>query len=124
MVLDFHGYQRKLDRKIEEIKGSANLLEENKNDILKFKNDCISEGLTIPRIEKLISSIYYLGLIFEKPFKSATNEDVKSLVGKIETNELANFVNRVSKCGKNEWSDWTKRDYRVVLKKFYKWLII
>jgi len=122
MVLDFHGYQRKLDRKIEEIKGSANLLEENKNDILKFKNDCISEGLTIPRIEKLISSIYYLGLIFEKPFKSATNEDVKSLVGKIETNELANFVNRVSKCGKNEWSDWTKRDYRVVLKKFYKWL--
>ena len=63
-----------------------------------------------------------MGLIFEKPFRNATNEDVKSLVGKIETNELANFVNRVSKCGKNEWSDWTKRDYRVVLKKFYKWL--
>ena len=108
MGLDFHGYQRRLESKLNKIRNSEGLCEENKSDILKFKEDCISEGLTIPRIEKLVSTIRELGLMLKIPFRSVTKEDIKGLVRGVETRE--------------KWSEWTKHDYKAILKKFYKWL--
>jgi integrase len=43
-----------------------------------------------------------------KPFFEATKEDIEKVVVSIEKNE--------------SWSEWTKHEYKVVLRRFYKWL--
>lgn len=107
MEVDIHNYKKKLERKLELIRKSK-IDKENKSDILKFYRNCIAEGLGIPRIEKLLCHLYYLSLMFKKSFRKAKKEDIVKLVEKIETNE--------------KWSSWTKHDYKMALKKFYKWI--
>ena len=43
-----------------------------------------------------------------KPLREASKRDIIELVGKIESNE--------------EWTAWTKQDFKVILRRFFKWL--
>ena len=41
------------------------------------------------------------------PFEEATKDDIVELIAKIE---------------RRNYAEWTKHDYKVILRKFYKWL--
>jgi len=91
------------------IKGlkQSSINETNKELILKFKDNCFADGLSKKRIIKYIYSLKRLSLWLNKNFNQADKDDIKLLVSKIEMSDYAN---------------WTKHDFKIAIKKFYKWL--
>ena len=106
---DIHRFKEKTERKIELLKTDTTVSERNKADILRFVNDCYAERLSHGRVYKLLYFLLSLSRMLGKDFADATKEDLKELIRKIE-NSPKNYTEN------------TKKDFRVVLKKFYKWL--
>lgn len=79
----------------------------NEHHIEKFLDNCIAEGLGEARIKKYRFILINLSKMLGKDFDKATKDDIQALVIKIE---------------KSSYADWTKSDYKVTIKKFYKWL--
>jgi len=79
----------------------------NEETAEKFFEFCVSENLSKSRIDKHRHALRNICKWLEVGFKEATREDIERLVAKINLSDYA---------------DWTKRDHRKTLKKFYKWL--
>ena len=105
--LDIHKRRRKLELAVKAVKASPRISERNRKMILSFHDYCFAEGLTVERIEHLLRCLKKMAEIFRKDFEDATKGDIVDLVRRIESRRV---------------SAWTKHDYRVTLKKFYKWL--
>jgi len=104
---DIYNLRRRFDFAVSSVKDSPRISEANKKAILDFCNYCLAEGLTIVRVEHLLRCLKKMAEIFPKNFEEAAKEDIVDLVRRIESRRI---------------SAYTKRDYRVALKKFYKWL--
>ena len=72
-----------------------------------FYNYCLAQGLSEGRVEKYAYLIRNLRKMFGKSFQEVKKEDVIKVLSEIERLNL---------------TYWTKRDYKVVLKKFYEFL--
>lgn len=107
MDIDIHNYKKKLERSIELLKASK-VCKENKENIIKFQKQLVAEGITIGRIQKYVYTLKSLAILLNKPFTIAKKDDIIELVSKVETNP--------------KWTEWTKSDFKKMLKRFYKWL--
>jgi integrase len=103
---EIYNHKTTLNATLLRIKNSS-LSEDNKSHILKFYRDIQAEGLSLGRIVKYLGTLYNLAKMLPKPFHAATKEDIIDLLQQIES---------------KDYSDWTKRDYKIVIKRFYKWL--
>jgi len=101
-----YNYPRILERELIKLKTNS-LGKENSEIISRFYRQLAAEGLGIARIIKYISTLRLIASFLNKPFNEATKDDIIDFVAKIE---------------QRDYSEWTKRDYKVILKKFYKWL--
>lgn len=72
-----------------------------------FEKQLLSDGLTPIRISKYLDILRRASGMLGKPFEDATVDDIKNLVCRIE---------------RSGYSPWAKHDYKVALKRFYKWL--
>jgi integrase len=106
MKLDIHNYPLRLKREFEHLDKSP-ASAHNRALVKKFYDDCALQGLSKPRLIKLVEVTRCLAVLLKADFDKATIEQVKELVRQIDA---------------KEWSPWTKVTYRAVLKKFYKWL--
>jgi len=79
----------------------------NRRAILAFSDSCFSEGLSTRRVIKYLATLSNIALRFPKQFREATRADIEKVVNGIE---------------RSDYSDWTKRDFRIALKKFFRWL--
>lgn len=105
---DIYDYNHKLDV-IRQRLEKAPISERNKELIGMFDRACFMEGLSKPRRIKLISGLIMLAKVYlRKDFDQATKEDLKRVVMEIGSRE--------------DYSPWTRHSYRVIIKKFYKWL--
>ncbi len=104
--IDIHNYEKRLEGALRVVERS-DILPENREKILKFHKYCFAEGLSIPRVVRLLQYLHKIALWLGKDFEKATKDDIVDLIQKIEREKL---------------SDWTKQGYRVTLKKFYRWL--
>jgi integrase len=95
-----------LERELAIIKES-NINEQNRTDILNFHRFCLSSNMSVPSMVKWLSHLNKLALMFEKPFREATKNDIVDLVGRIDMSDLV---------------DYTKRDLKIILKRLYKWI--
>jgi len=105
MKVDIHGYEKRAKREFERLN---EIREEDRNDILKFKKQLLAEGITYGRIMKYLYTLRSISSMLNKPFRKVNKDDMVELVGKIESNE--------------KYSEWTKSDFKKMLKRFYKWL--
>lgn len=80
---------------------------QNRRDILTFADNCFSEGLSIRRVVKYLGMLGKLSKLFRRDFREATRSDVEYVVRRIE---------------RSDYKEWTKHDYRVVLRIFFRWL--
>ena len=80
----------------------------NKEIIKEFIEACIAEGIGKLRVTKYIFTLKQIALALNKDFDKVTKDDLVKFVRDIELND--------------DYSDWTKSDYKITLKKFYKWL--
>ena len=105
--IDIHNRRRSLERAIIRVQNS-DLSQTNKNLILRFKDECLSNGLGIDRTLFYLDKLCQVAKRLKKDFTDATKEDLKEIVRQIEL--------------KQDYSEWTKRGYKITLKKFYRWV--
>ena len=79
----------------------------NHKAILDFTDFCFTEGLSTRRVLKYLYTLRTISLRFTKEFHKANREDIEKLVNGIE---------------RSDYKEWTKRDFRITLKKFFRWL--
>ncbi|MEM7821624.1 MAG: phage integrase SAM-like domain-containing protein, partial [Candidatus Aenigmatarchaeota archaeon] len=105
MEVDIHDYEKRLKQFIN---GLNELDEVNRDDILKFSKYLFAEGLSKGRIGKYIWILKSLVRIAGRELRNCNKEDIIEVVSKIEANE--------------NWSDSTKEECKITLRKFFKWL--
>jgi integrase len=101
-----YNYPRNLERELNKLKTDF-LGKENSETIRQFYRQLEADGLGIARIIKYLSTLRRIASLLNKPFKDATKDDIIDFVAKIE---------------QRDYSEWTKHDYKMILKKFFKWL--
>jgi integrase/recombinase XerD len=74
------------------------------------------EKITLKRQYKYITVLKRLDMMLEKDFRKATKKDIEIVVDKI------NSMTVTRKHETFDASAWTKYTYKVILKRFYKWL--
>jgi integrase/recombinase XerD len=99
-------YKLNVSSRLESV-GYFLITERNKELILNFIDFCFSEGLGEHRILKYITTLKYIAQSLQIDFEDATETDIRRYVSNLE---------------RSSQSQWTKHDYKVVLKKFYRWL--
>jgi len=102
-----HNYKKIFQQTLDRIRADPKLTENNKTDIIKFSDNCFSEGLKVSGTLKYLIRLRQLAKMLKKDFRTCNRCDLVKLMEAIE---------------KGNFTDWTKHDYKVVLKKFYKWL--
>ncbi len=98
------------DRAIQSVMKKINKLSiprSNHKAILAFTDYCFTEGLSSRRVLKYLYTLRTISLRFTKEFCKANREDIEKLVNGIE---------------RSDYTEWTKRDFRITLKKFFRWL--
>jgi integrase len=99
-------YSKLLESTIEKVKTSP-ISSKNKSLILGFIDECFAEGLSKGRAIKYAYYLLRLAEWLGKDFKTATKEDLKELLRKIEMSSYAVM---------------TKMELKTSIKKLYKWI--
>jgi integrase len=94
-------------RTTEERIRSSNISEANKQLIFEYESCCFAEGLKIARVLKHLYELKMLAELFGKEFNKASKQDVMKVVGDIE---------------RMDRSESTKRDYKILIRKFFRWM--
>jgi len=85
----------------------SDILPANKEHIFSFIEQLVAEGLTHHRHIKYIYTLKKLSQMLEKDFSKANKQDIR---------RVCSIINN------SDFKEWTKHDYMVVIKRFYKWL--
>jgi len=89
------------------IKTTKDILPDNKKQILNFVERLSAEGLSKARQIKYLYNLKTISILLEKEFAKAKKSDIEKLCSKINN---------------SKYTDWTKHDFLVETKRFYKWL--
>ena len=108
---------RRLESALKHLENSKDISENNKKLITKFIQQLSAEGIKKTRQVKYIYYLMRLSRTLNKNFDKATKEDIIKLVNDLE-NGYSLWIKRKEK----PLSEWAKHDFRVTLKRFYKWL--
>lgn len=107
--MDLYRFKRKIEVLLKKIKKSKKISNNNKRIFNEFYSYCVAEGLSNARIRFYLDKFYRIALWLNKDFLDTAKEDVIKLLAKINMLDIV---------------DNSKRDYKVALKKFYRWLRI
>lgn len=105
MAEDIHNLKHILDRDSE--KYVSRLYPEDREDVRRFTNDLLAQGFTAGRVVKYLCTITNINERLGIPFRMAGSDDSKRYVAWVE---------------KSDYTDWTKHDMRVMLKKYLQFL--
>src|SRR2546427_3028215 len=103
---EIHNYPRLLGQILERI-AAASICEENKKAILRFHTHLTALGLSLARQTKHLSTILLIGKRLGKDFRELSRDDIEEFIKSIEI---------------SDYTTWTKHDYKVIFKIFYRWL--
>jgi site-specific recombinase XerD/ribosomal protein L40E len=100
-------FKRRIEACLRKIRNNPSIDEESKQKILDFYQECIVRGYSKARIIKYLVTLERIARDLGKPLTQAKKEDIVNLIAEIE---------------QRGYSEWTKHDYKVILRIFYKWL--
>ena len=101
---EVYGLEKRIARELKKIRESDDV---NKDTLIRFYEHSVAEGLSVARVEKRIRHASYLSRMLGIRFEEASKEDIVRLVAQIEQRKI---------------SQWTKWDYKKMVKHFYRWL--
>lgn len=104
--MQLYKYENKISAAEKRI-ADANYSTKNKELIFEFENTIFAEGLSNARILKYLSQLHMLSQMFDKDFSKVIKADFYRVVASIE---------------RSDRSVYTKRDYKVAIKRFFRWL--
>lgn len=99
---EIYGLEQCVKKELEKIERDL-----NKEILLNYYAQSVADGLSLARIRKRLFTMRRMSGFLGKRFEIATKEDIVRLVATIE---------------QQHWSPWGKRDYKIILKQFYRWL--
>ncbi len=99
-------YKINVQARIDTLDGSG-LSKENIRLIKDFVHSCYIEGLSDQRILKYVATLKSIAILMNKDFDKATKKDIEYLLILIN---------------KKTQSEASRREYKITLKKFYRWL--
>jgi integrase/recombinase XerD len=104
-IIDFAVRVERAEAKLEK----CSITERNKELILSFYEYKTAQKVKLPRIAKDLGTLRVIAerYLKDRDFTALTSEDIISIIAKVERTGL---------------SDWTKHDYNLILKTFYRWL--
>ncbi|MCR4323815.1 MAG: site-specific integrase [Nanoarchaeota archaeon] len=105
--MDIHNYEQKYQEALKGLEKS-NISERNKELVKHFVNDLVLENISKPRLIKYFGTLKIVANTLGKDFDKVTKEDLKIFIGTIQQ--------------KSEFSPWTKQSYKVIIRRFFKWL--
>ena len=106
-MVDIHNYRKKLEITLRGIARETGIPEEDKKLIFEYLKKLESENLNAGRVAKYASSLRNIRRHMEVNFANATREDIEELIRRINA---------------ENYTAWTKSDYKGILKRFYRWL--
>ncbi len=104
---DIHHQKRTLEAKLLWLEKTKEVSPNDKKLILDFYKDGVSRGLSTARNIKYLILLSQLSGMIKTGLKNAKKEKIKDIVVKIE---------------QSKYSEWSKKDFKVAIKCFYKWL--
>ncbi len=104
--MDIHNYEKKYGQCVRRLQ-KALISEHNKELIFRMNDALVLEGLSKPRLSKYLEVMKLIAVRLGKDLDQATVDDLKKVVSQIQQ---ANY------------SSWTKQTYKVMIRRFYKWL--
>jgi site-specific recombinase XerD/ribosomal protein L40E len=105
--IDIYGLKLRLERAERRVEAGNPISARSAELIKRFGDHCFSEGLSEARVVKYLTLLRKVAEWLGKDLDEATREDIERLVNSWE---------------RSGYSAWTKHDYKVTLKKFYRWL--
>jgi integrase len=105
--IQVHDYERRLNWAIRHLKAQANVSQQNKDHIMRFLDRLKAEGLSPARQAGYVQRLTTIAVMLKKDFHLATKEDIESLTRTINA---------------RDWAEWTKDNYRVTVKRLWRWL--
>lgn len=118
MGYDAHNCKTRLEQILEKIKNDPFISERNKQAIIKFHENCLVEGISAGRIARYMYDLRNLSKWLGKDFEDATGDDIKALIGEIEKKTY--YTKKLDK--KVPYQESSKREFKICIKKFYRWL--
>lgn len=104
--VDIHHYGERTNAALRRIK-TGNHPKSNKKILFDFYEYLVAEGLSKGRIAKYLYHLLKISAWMNKPFRRANKSDVIKVVQVIEN---------------QHYTAHTKHDYKIVIKRFFKWL--
>ena len=104
MVIDIYDGKKQLKLAI---KSLNSLPTKDKEKIKDFGRSCLANGTGRLKTAKYIYHLKNISKKFKKEFSKASKKDIENIAADIRT---------------STFSAWTKHDYLVIVKKFFKWL--
>lgn len=101
---DVHNYSHILETTLAR---TEKLSSGNQELIKKFVNNCELTEISKGRIAKYLNHLIKIAKWLEKDYDKAEKKDIEKLIIKIQN---------------NGYTEWTKKDYKIAIKKFYKFL--
>lgn len=105
MAKDIHNLKQVLENNTERY--LSRLFPEDKEDVRRFTNDLLAQGISSGRVVKYLYSLVSIRKTLDKPYNNANSEDIKRFIRWLETSDYA---------------DWTKHDLKIIIKKYLHWL--
>jgi site-specific recombinase XerD len=105
--IDIHNFSSRLEAAEQRVRAANPITSRNAELIQQFENACFSEGLSTGRVTKYVLTLRRIAKWLGKNFDNVTKQDIEDLVTQLE---------------RSDYSAWTKHDYKVAIKRFYKWL--
>jgi len=104
-----HDYRRRIERIFVRLERNRLVCKKDVEILRKYKDYLVSEGITFGRVGKYLSDLKKASeLLGKKSFEKAVEEDIRRIVSIFNGNE--------------KYSPWSKRDFKVAIRKFYTWL--
>jgi site-specific recombinase XerD len=104
---DVHNCKRRLEQVLQNIEKDEAISEKNKKAMFDFHNYAIAQGLTLSRVLRYLYDVRNLAHYLKKDFDQTTREDIEKVLTELE---------------KSDYAEYTKHGFRIVIRKFYKWL--
>lgn len=104
-MADIHNLKHVLKRGAEGY--ISKLKPEDRDDVQRFIEDLQANGISAGRIIKYLSSFVSINKHLDESFNKAEIKDFKKYVAWLEN---------------SDYSDWTKHDLKIILKKYLQWL--
>jgi len=107
MVLDIHNYPRRVSSVLDKIRKDEQISDSNKLLILKYHQHLEACGISAGRVMKYLYHLRSINNMMKMDFEKATRDDMEKLMQYLE---------------KSNYKDNTKKDFKVVVKRFWQWM--